>query len=423
MDFLLRFFVKRIINKYQPKVIGIFGDEEKDITKHAVFSILFSKFKSEVRKSQDNPEASPSVVGLTVLGLDLGASWSQVLFRGLGLWLFGGKYPKYLVVAYPVNAPGKIETFIKLLKPRIAIIGEINDRNVEYFTSLQQEIEEKGKIASSLDQDDLLILGVDSKNVVSIKKKAHCNVLGYGFLDGAQIQAKEFTIWQNKDADVETDEKLLGVAFKLVYQGSTVPFALPGVFGADHVRAVLASIPIAMSADMNLMQISEFFRRDYQPSRGRLNLVKGIKHTMILDDSYDATPYSMDLALETLGLLKVQAPRERFAILGSMNSLGGRSEGEHREIGRKVEEVKIDYLVSVGERARDIMRGAREAGMPEDRCYYFGTPEEAGKFIQNRLEKGDLMLVCGGYEMRMEKIVKELMSEPMRAEMILAKKE
>ena len=49
----------------------------------------------------------------------------------------------------------------------------------------------------------------------------------------------------------------------------------------------------------------------------------------------------------------------------------------------------------------------------------FATAPEAGRFIQNRMEQGDLILVKGSRGMRMEQIVKELMAEPLRAKELL----
>ena len=80
-----------------------------------------------------------------------------------------------------------------------------------------------------------------------------------------------------------------------------------------------------------------------------------------------------------------------------------------------------DILITSGERGKIIARTAIESGMPEDRVYSFPGPEPAGRFIQQRIKKGDILLVKGSQGARMEKVVKELMAEPFRASEVLVR--
>jgi UDP-N-acetylmuramyl pentapeptide synthase len=61
--------------------------------------------------------------------------------------------------------------------------------------------------------------------------------------------------------------------------------------------------------------------------------------------------------------------------------------------------------------------------MSADCIYHFDNVEEAGRFVQNRLQEGDLLLIKGSQGMRMEKIVKELMAEPERARELLVRQD
>jgi UDP-N-acetylmuramoyl-tripeptide--D-alanyl-D-alanine ligase len=81
----------------------------------------------------------------------------------------------------------------------------------------------------------------------------------------------------------------------------------------------------------------------------------------------------------------------------------------------------LDLLITVGERSRDIARGALEAGMNENNVFMFSGAEEAGKFIQNRIKQNDLILVKGSQGVRSEKIVKEIMAEPLNARNLLVR--
>ena len=102
------------------------------------------------------------------------------------------------------------------------------------------------------------------------------------------------------------------------------------------------------------------------------------------ESEIDSAPQSSFLALEILK----EFPKEgrRIAVLGDMLELGKLTEEGHRKVGQRVKELKIDYLFTIGERAKDIARGAKEVGYSEDNIFSFSFPKEAGLFLQERLK-------------------------------------
>jgi UDP-N-acetylmuramyl pentapeptide synthase len=112
---------------------------------------------------------------------------------------------------------------------------------------------------------------------------------------------------------------------------------------------------------------------------------------------------------------------KRIAVLGVMGELGSHSEQEHRMVGLKAGEVGVDQLITVGEPAVDIKRGAIEAGIPEDNCEHFETSVDAGRWMDAHIKKGDIVLVKGSQSSRMERVVKDVMAEPLRAKELLVR--
>jgi len=108
-----------------------------------------------------------------------------------------------------------------------------------------------------------------------------------------------------------------------------------------------------------------------------------------------------------------------YAILGDMLELGQYTQNSHREVGLRVAEFGIDFLITVGEAMKDAAKAAREAGMPENSVASFNTAEEAGRFLQEKMQIGDTVLIKGSRAMHMEKIVKEVMAEPAKANELL----
>ena len=84
-------------------------------------------------------------------------------------------------------------------------------------------------------------------------------------------------------------------------------------------------------------------------------------------------------------------------------------------------DLKIDYLVAVGERANFITLGAKEAGLLETHIFHFDTTKEASEFLLSKINMGDVLLIKGSQFMRMEKIVQSLMAEPERAKDLLVR--
>ena len=156
---------------------------------------------------------------------------------------------------------------------------------------------------------------------------------------------------------------------------------------------------------------------------GRMSLLPGIKGTLILDDSYNASPAAVRAAIETLADFDPQEGARRIAVLGSMAELGRYTEDEHRHVGFMVAEMGIDILLCVGEAARDIARSAEEAGMKKETVHEFETSVAAGRWLDQELRRGDIVLVKGSQSSRMEKAVKDIMAEPLRAGELLVRQD
>jgi UDP-N-acetylmuramoyl-tripeptide--D-alanyl-D-alanine ligase len=154
-----------------------------------------------------------------------------------------------------------------------------------------------------------------------------------------------------------------------------------------------------------------------------MNPIPGIKGSLILDASYNAAPASMGAALDVLASFTPQEGTRRIAVLGHMAELGQHSEQEHRLIGLKVGEVGVDLLLTVGELAGHIRQGAMEAGILEDHTQHVDSPEEAGRWLDREIRKGDIVLIKGSQSARTEKIVKDVMAQPLQAKDLLVRQE
>jgi len=126
-----------------------------------------------------------------------------------------------------------------------------------------------------------------------------------------------------------------------------------------------------------------------------------------------------------LKVLKVMTKGDdkKIAVLGDMLELGAKTREYHEEIGRAAVAAGCDVMVFVGEKMGDAMQAAVASGASRAQVAHFASADEAGRYVQQIMKQGDVVLVKGSQGMRMEKVVKELMAEPLRAKELLVRQE
>ncbi|RLC38401.1 hypothetical protein DRH27_02320 [Candidatus Falkowbacteria bacterium] len=420
VELILKFLAKLILGKYKPEIIGITGSVGKTGTKEAVYTVLRSKFNVRRNiKNYNNEIGLPlTIIGAETVGRSI-IGWLIVFFKGLKLIIFTDcEYPKILVLEMGVDKPGDMNYLNSIVKCKIGIATAIGSVHAENFGTTLKLYKEKTELIKSIDNSGWSILNYDDEKTRAMKSASKAKVITYGLDDKADIRAAEikFNFFGKEDSEIQ------GISFKLKYKKLTSFVSLKNVLGTGAVYSALAASAAGIFYKMDLSEISKALL-NYKSPKGRMNLIKGIKHTMIIDDSYNAEPKSTMSALGAMKIIPVEEGRRKFAVLGDMLELGSYSESGHREVGKYAVKYLIDKLILVGERARDIGHGAEEAGMKVDNIFHFDNSRAAGKFVQERIKEGDLILVKGSQGMRMEKIVKEIMAEPLNAEKLLVRQD
>ncbi len=419
IEWKLKLFACWVLKKYKPVIIGVTGSVGKTSTKEAIFTVLSSKFRVGKNIGNYNNEIG---LPLSILGLESGKknpfAWLGVFIKALLMLLVTKRdYPEYLVLEMGADKPGDIKYLVSMAPPSISVITAIGQVHTELFGSLDKVIREKQHIITSLKKDNIAVLNTDDSLVVQTQEKTRARVVSFGFSEQAMVRASEVAISAGPSADPWIDQQIKGVSFKLQYKGSTVPVFLPLVLGQHQIYSALAAAAVGIALEMNLSDIAGALGK-YQSPPGRMRLLPGIKHTSIIDDSYNSSPMAAKAALSVFDSIKVSG--RKFVALGDMLELGSYTEEGHREVGKAVAPI-ADMLVTVGERAKLIAQAAVEAGLPQEAVFSFADTLPAGKFIQQRLRQGDIILVKGSQGARMERIVKELMAEPLRAKELLVR--
>jgi UDP-N-acetylmuramoyl-tripeptide--D-alanyl-D-alanine ligase len=139
-----------------------------------------------------------------------------------------------------------------------------------------------------------------------------------------------------------------------------------------------------------------------------MQVLTGIHHSTILDETYNAGPAAMMGALETL--YAIQAP-QKIALLGNMNELGKYTQEAHEEVGAYCDPAQLDIVLTLGQDANDFLAVAAETkGCKVKRCT---TPYEAGEYLREAIKEGGIILVKGSQNnVYAEEAVKMLLANP-----------
>ena len=407
-----------IIRKYKPKIIAVTGSVGKTSTKDAIFAVMSSSFF--VRKSEKSFNSDIGIP-LTILGCQNAwfdpIKWCRNIFRGLELILFTKKYPEWLILEVGADRPGDIKNVSRWLKPKLVVLTSFAKVpvHVEFFKDRDAVIREKKYLVDALKHDGILIVNGDDEDSVKIKESAKNISIIYGTSNMADLIATEIKNYYGKDGGIE------GVTFKVEYKENIVPVIIKGALGDKSLYSSLAAIAVGISQKINIVKAAEALI-NLEVSKGRMRVIKGIRNTTIIDDTYNSSPKALISALNTLKEIKVSNSAKKIAVLGDMLELGKHSIDEHYKAGKLVADV-CDILLTVGIRSRKIAEGALDGLLSEKNIYQFENSVEAGKFLQNILKEGDVILIKGSQSMRMERTVEEVMSEPDKAVELLVRQE
>jgi UDP-N-acetylmuramoyl-tripeptide--D-alanyl-D-alanine ligase len=266
-------------------------------------------------------------------------------------------------------------------------------------------VEEKNLLIKTLKSNGLLVLNADDETVLQMKENNKNRTLLYGFKEGSDILGSSDSISYKVSGEPSEAGKPEGVIFRVDIEGKSFPVVIDGVFGRNHVYASLAALALSAGLNFNLLDAAHALQ-NYDVPPGRMRLLIGINETLIIDDTYNSSPFACEFALKTLKEIKSKG--RTIAVLGDMLELGKHTNEAHKNIG-KIARENCDVLFVVGPRAQNIKEGAIEAGMNKEKIFEFANSIEAGEFIKTFVRNGDIVLIKGSQGMRMERTVEAIL--------------
>lgn len=416
---ILAHFAKKVIKKYNPLIIGVTGSVGKSSTKEAIYTVLKDKFNIRCSlKNYNNEIGLPLTIfnslspGKNIIG------WINIFFQISKMLLFQVNYPEILILEMAADHPGDIKYLVNIAPLKIGVITAVGLTHTEFFKNIDSVAKEKQILVKNLKEKDWAILNIDDERVRTMSDKTSAQILTFGLSEEADIQATDIQVDQELLNEGATQIK--GLTFKVNHKGSTVPAFLPNTISRAQIYSVLGAIAVGLALGLNLIDIIKTLPK-HKVLPGRLNIIPGIRETLVLDDTYNSSPQAVRISLLSLDKIEITPRARKWVVLGDMLELGELSAQAHQEIGQEVSKIQPDYLVVVGQEAQRIAEGAQDSGLPLNKIFHFTNASEAGDFLQSKIYKGDIILIKGSQGVRLEKIVKKIMLRPEQAKNLLVR--
>lgn len=405
---LIRLLARRTIAKYHPRIIAVAGSVGKTATKDAIAAGL-SSVSGGLRKTQGSFNAE---IGVPVTIIAGGKSrqgigqWLGVVWQGIRQLMVRTKFPGTLVIEMGADKPGDLRQLLEVVTPDVGVLTSAAPEHMEFFGDMKAVIAEESLIVRMLRPDGIAVINADDERCLEVASQVSSNVLTYGWNPEADIRAEHATTTYD-DRSLPT-----GMVVKIAVDGSVVPVALPGVIGRHQVLPLLATVAVAKAMGVPIGDVMKNMSA-YQPPPGRMRLLRGKQHSVILDDSYNASPEAMEAAIRTVSEMHI--PGRKIAILGQMSELGTQTNEYHEKIGQMFIPKTVSVLITVGPIAQLIGTTAVTVGFPIAKHINVKDAESAADLVLDMIAPGDLVLCKGSrYSSRLERAVKMLLEDPDR---------
>lgn len=412
---ILIFEAKILLRRRKPKIIAITGSVGKTTTKDAVYAVLKNHVHARKSEKSFNSEIG---VPLTILGLQNGWNnplfWFKNIIDGALHALFSKGYPDVLVLEMGVDRKGDMQRMTSWIKPDIVILTCLPDvpAHVEYFSSPQEVIDEKMVLVHALHPQGTFIYNNDDEKIREYVPLIPQKKLSYGGDQNSDFHVANDTV-------IYDGASPIGLEFTLTHQNNTEKITIVGSLGIQHAHTYGAALAVGELFAISSEQSITDLETHTQPA-GRMRVFAGINGTTIIDDTYNASPVAVLHALTTLARLKSKG--RKIAVLGDMLELGQFSVVEHERVGTLVC-LHADVLFTLGVRAQKIAQSAFASGMPAKNIFAFDDVDSLVATLKPFLESNDVVLVKASQGVRAEKVVKAIMAEPQKAELLLVRQD
>jgi UDP-N-acetylmuramoyl-tripeptide--D-alanyl-D-alanine ligase len=304
---------------------------------------------------------------------------------------------QYAVFEMGMNHPGEIAPLARLVRPQVAIITTIAPVHLEFLGSLANIADAKAEIFLGTPPDGAAVINRDIGQFAQLEERAHEADIERVISFGEHAQADARLIKCALHARCSTVEaEILGTRF-------SYKIGAPGRHLVINSLAVLAAAELA-GADIALAALA-LAELEAAPGRGApITIELSGGSALLLDESYNANPASVEAALAVLGRSVIGPQGRRIAVLGDMLELGPTGLDLHRGLADAVVANDIDLVFCCG----PMMHALWHALPANCRGGYAEDSAALEAQVLPAIRAGDVVMVKGSLGSRMALIVKAL---------------
>ena len=367
---------KKYLKKHKPTLVVVTGSVGKTSTKIAIATVLSQHYRVRVHEGNHNTHMS---VPLGILGVDYPdnirsfGEWSKVR-KAAKQRIKQPKDTDVIVQELGTDTPGDIPHFGTYLQPDIAVVTAVSAEHMEFFKTVEAVAVEELSVAvfsklTVINRDDI------SSEYAKYAETTDIDTYGTGGMAEYRFETSDNSVKGYNGNFISPEFGELAMALKLA--------------GEQNIKAAVAAGLIAAKLGMTSQQIKEGMEK-IRPVKGRMNILRGLERSTLIDDTYNSSPLAVEAALRTL--YQIQSP-QRIAILGSMNELGETSPQAHEQIGKLCDAGELAWVITIGEQAEKYLAPAARAKGCQVKSFH--SPYDAGAFAHKVLEDNAIVLAKG----------------------------
>ncbi len=278
-----------------------------------------------------------------------------------------------------MSKAGEINQLSKMIKPNLAIITNIAEAHIENFINIKGIAKAKSEILNNIQKNGTVILNHDDKFFNYLNEKAQSKNI------------KVITFGKSKKSDVHLVKmKKYGAIKKIIIsvKNEILELQVKNI----HIYNVLASLAVLKELGLDFQKTIQIFK-NFQPSegRGRIHKIKRYKKNfMLIDESYNANPFSVKTALNNFSAIK-KDKFKKYLLLGDMLELGKKSEIYHKELSRLINSSDIDKVFVKGEKTLFTYKNLNK----DKRGNIFQCNGDVDSILRNIIANNDYLMIKG----------------------------
>ena len=352
----LGWIAKAHLMELKAKIVGVTGSVGKTTTKNFILSALNAAIKASGTAGNMNNELGVPLTALAVSEQD-DAAVVEMGMRGLG----------------------QIEYLTQFVRPDIAVVTNIGVAHLELLKSRANIARAKLELVDALGEGGIALLNGDEPLLYQARTDKECRYFGFSAHNDYSAEKIEGTTF-----DLHYPEGVISITLQL--EGEHQIMNALAAFGVGHLLGIDA---------MLLKQGLEAFEGD-----GRRMFTETVGNITVIDDSYNASPDSMEAALKVLAAKSGR----RVAILGDMLELGSFEQQGHRQVGALCGALQLDAVVAIGTLAKELYKALPD----EMEKYYVADRAEALAVIEQAVLAGDTVLFKASNSMNFQQLANSL---------------